>query len=428
MRYFILLLLVTIGAFWLGSYAFEHSVDVNIQWGDWGNIALTSTTILIGSVLAFLALYIVIAFLRTLFGLRKRIQTYRKTKLSRKANQELTQGLIHFTEGHWEQSEKTLMNTVDHSEAPLLNYLASARAAHIQGKIEQRDNYLKVATDLGEDAQTAVSVSQAEMQFSCGQLEQARATLINQLEATPKHEYANKLLAQVYFKQEDWKNLFALLPNLDKDDLQRDNLFQKYEDNAFAGVLHMFSHKKDLAELQSFWKKLPNEVKLKPRSIRLYSEALADVGDSSGGNKLLISSLNKKWDESLAERYGLIEHSALGSAIKQGEKWLLDHPRSPMLLLSLARLNRQYQLWGKSKTYYNTCLNLAPSAKIYLELAELLEEINEDENAQACYKLGLNYSIHQKGEVFNLKAHSKGQDATLAVVPDIDEDIANTSS
>ena len=428
MRYFILLLLVTIGGFWLGSYAFEHSVDVNIQWGDWGNIALTSTTILIGAVLGFIALYAVIALLRTLFGLRKRIQTYRKNKLSRKANQELTQGLIHFTEGHWEQSEKTLMNTVKHSQAPLLNYLASARAAHIQGKIEQRDNYLKVATDLGDAAQTAVSVSQAEMQFSCGQLEQARATLINQLETTPKHEYVNKLLAKVYFKQEDWKNLFALLPNLDKADLQRDNLFQKYEDSAFAGVLHHFSHKKDLLGLQDFWKKLPNEIKLKPRSVRLYSEALADAGDSKGSNKLLISTLNKKWDESLAERYGLIEHPSLGGAIKQGEKWLLEHPRSPMLLLSLARLNRQYQLWGKSKTYYNTCLNLAPNTKIYLELAELLEEINEDENAQACYKLGLNYSIHQKGEVFNLKAHSKGAVEILAVVPDIDEDIANTST
>ena len=428
MRYFIVLLFFTIGAFWLGSYAFEHSVDVRIQWGDWGNIELTSTTILIGLVLGFIVFYAAIALLRMLFGLRKRIQNYRETKLQKKANQELTQGLIHFTEGHWEQSEKTLMNTVEHSEAPLLNYLASARAAHMQGKIEQRDHYLKIATDLGDDAQTAVSVSQAEMQFSGGQLEQARATLINQLEITPKHAYANKLLAKVYYQQEDWNNLFKLLPNLDKEELQRDNLFQKYEKSALAGVLHGLAHKKDLTELHAFWKKLPKELKQKPDSVRLYCEALAEAGDSNGSNKLLISSLNKNWDESLAKRYGLIEHTALSSAIKQGEKWLADHPRSPMLLLSLARLNRQYQLWGKSKTYYNTCLNLAPSAKIYLELAELLEEINEDENAQACYKRGLNYSIHQKGEVFSLKGHSKDTDTPLTIVPDIDENIANTSS
>ncbi len=427
MRYFILLLFVTIGAFWLGSYAFEHSVEVNIQWGDWGNIALTSTTILIGTVLGFIALYAVIALLRTLFALPKRIQTYKKTKLLTKANQELTQGLIHFTEGHWVQSEKTLMNTVDHSEAPLLNYLAAARAAHIQGKTEQRDNYLKVATDLGEEAQTAVSVSQAEMQFSGGQLEQARATLINQLEVTPKHAYANKLLAKVYYKQEDWNNLFALLPKLDQKDLQRNGLYQKYEDNAFAGVLRSLSHKKDLSELQTLWKKTPAPIKEKPNSILLYCETLSNAGDDVASNKLLVSSLNKNWNEGLAERYGLLNHPTLGVAIKQGEKWLADQPRSPMLLLSLARLNRQYKLWGKSKTYYNTCLNLAPSAKIYLELAELLEELNEQENAQGCYKLGLNYSIHQKGRIFNLKSSAKGSNTGLSVVPEIDESIANTS-
>ena len=427
MRYFILLLCVIIGAFWLGSYAFEHSVDVNIQWGDWGNIALTSTTILIGALLGFIALYAVIALLLALFGLPKRIQTYKKNKLLTKANQELTQGLIHFTEGHWEQSEKTLMNTVNHSEAPLLNYLASARAAHIQGKTEQRDNYLKIATDLGEGAQTAVSVSQAEMQFSGGQLEQARATLINQLEVTPKHAYANKLLAKVYYQQEDWNNLFALLPSLDKEELQRNNLFQEYEDSAFAGVLHSLAHKKDPTELQALWKSIPTTIKEKPLSLLLYCEALADTGDDVASNKLLVTSLNKNWNEKLAERYGLLGHQALGAAIKQGEKWLIDHPRSPMLLLSLARLNRQYQLWGKSKTYYNTCLNLAPSAELYLELAELLDELDELENAQACYKLGLNYSIHQKGRIFNLKTSAKGADAVLSVVPDIDEGIANTS-
>ncbi|MEE9444399.1 MAG: heme biosynthesis HemY N-terminal domain-containing protein [Cocleimonas sp.] len=428
MRYFILLLIVTIGAFWLGSYAFEHSVDVNIKWGDWGNITLTSTTVLIGAVLGFLAIYVVIAILRAIFGLRKRIQNYKQAKLSSKASQELTQGLIHFTEGHWEQSEKILMNTVEHSEAPLLNYLAAARSAHIQGYTERRDAYLKTATDLGEEAQTAVSVSQAEMQFTCGQIEQARATLINQLEVTPKHPYANKLLAKVYYKQEDWNNLFALLPDLNKEDLQRNNLFEEYEESALVGVLHSLAHKKDLPQLQTLWKKLPADVKNKPQSLLLYCEALANAGDDNGSNKLLITSLNKNWDESLAKRYGLIEHSNLGSAIKQGEKWLVEHHRSPMLLLALARINRKYQLWGKSKSYYNTSLNLSPSTSVYLELAELLEELSEYENAQACYKLGLNYSIHKKGEIFNLKSSSKGIDPTLAVVPDIEEAIANTST
>ena len=129
-----------------------------------------------------------------------------------------------------------------------------------------------------------------------------------------------------------------------------------------------------------------------------------DAGDSELSNKLLLETLNKKSDERLFERYGLIEHKNLGNAIKDGEAWLIENSKSPMLLLALARLNRKHQLWGKSKSYYNASLNFSPSASVYLELAELLEELSEHENAEMCYKQGLEYSIYKKGQLLNLKA------------------------
>jgi len=120
-----------------------------------------------------------------------------------------------FTEGNWEESEKLLVNNVNASETPLLNYLAASRSAHMQEAYDRRDSYLKVASEQGEEAQIAVAVSQAEMQFTSDQLEQSRATLIRLLEVSPKHPYALKLLAKVYYQQEDWNNLFTLLPDLD---------------------------------------------------------------------------------------------------------------------------------------------------------------------------------------------------------------------
>ena len=422
MRYLLLLLAVTIGAFWLGSYAFEHSVDVNVKWGDWGNITLTSTTALIGIVVGLIALYVLITLLKTLFGLRKRIRNYRSAKLSETAKKELTSGLIHFTEGHWEQSEKMLLNNVTHSETPLLNYLAASRSAHMQEAFDRRDAYLKTASEQGEEAHIAVSVSQADMQFTSGQSEQARATLIHLLEVAPNHPYAIKLLAKVYYKQEDWSNLFSLLPELNKQSLIKESDREKFESTALTGIFHMLAGKKESSQLQALWKKLPANIRDKPNAILLYCNALSKAGDKATSDKLLTATLNKNWDESLVERYGLIEHSNLGSAIKQGEKWLLEHEKSPMLLLALARLNRQYQLWGKSKVYYNSSLNFSPSAPVYLELAELLEELDETENAETCYKLGLKYSINKQGEILNLKS-TRNADPSLAIVPDIDEEM-----
>jgi len=424
MRYLIFFILI-VAAFWLGIYAVQHSSDVtiNYQWNENPmSVSLTSTTLLITSILGVIGLYILFSLSKFLFGLRKRLRLRKQAKLAAKANQELTKGLVHFTEGNWGQSERILLNNVAYSETPLLNYLAAARAAHMQEAYDRRDSYLKIASEQGEDAQMAVSVSQAEMQFSSDQLEQSRATLIHLLEVSPKHPYALKLLAKVYYKQEDWSNLFSLLPDLEKLSLIKATDQKKYQNTALTGIFRTLSHKKDIANLQLLWKKLPQALRDNPEAVLLYCQALSDAGDESSSNKILISQINKNWDERLIERYGIIEHASLGNAIKQAEKWLVGNEKSPMLLLALARLHREYQLWGKSKAYYNSSLNFSPSAPVYLELAEMLEKLGEEENAQTCYKLGLKYSIKKQGEILNLKS-LRALEKPLKVIPKAEEDI-----
>ena len=419
MRY-ILIFLAIVAAFWLGIYAVEHSSDIVIkyQWNENPmSISLTSTTLLIAGLLGLIGLYIFFSLIKFFFGLHKRLRNRKIAKLSSKASQDLTNGLVQFSEGHWLQAEKILLSNVKYSETPSLNYLVAARSAHMQEAFERRDAYLKTASEQGgADVQTAVSVSQAEMQFAGDQLEQARATLVHLLETAPKHPYAIKLLARVYYKQEDWKNLFSLLPDLDKQGLIKPEDREQYEATALKGIFLTLAQNSDKQQLQVLWKRLPADIKEKPQAVLLYCRALSDAGDSNTSDKLLIASINKNWDEQLIERYGKIEHQVLGTAIKTGEKWLLEHEKSPMLLLTLARLHRQYQLWGKSKSYYNASLNFSPSAEVYLEFAELLEELGESENAQICYKQGLNYNIHNKGKILNLKS-LRSVDPSLTLVP-----------
>ncbi|MEH6455387.1 MAG: heme biosynthesis HemY N-terminal domain-containing protein [Cocleimonas sp.] len=405
MRYLLLFLFI-VAAFWIGISAVQHSSDItiNYQWNDNPmSVSLTSTTLLIVGILGALGLYIFFTVLKFIFGLKKRLRNRRQAKLSLKAKHELTRGLVQFTEGRWEESEHTLLNNVVYSETPLLNYLAASRSAHMQEAYDRRDSYLKTASEQGDDAQVAVAVSQSEMQFSSNQLEQSRATLIRLLEASPKHPYALKLLAKVYYQQEDWNNLFTLLPDLDNLSLIKDKDNRKYQKTALTGIFHSLARKKDSKSLYALWKKLPVNLHENSEFLLLYCEALSEAGDSEQSNKLLIENINKKPDEKLFERYGLIDHQNLGDAIKDAEQWLINANKSPMLLLALARLNRNYQLWGKSKSFYNASLNFSPSSAVYLEFSELLEELSEHENAQQCHKQGLKYSIHKKGEILTLK-------------------------
>jgi HemY protein len=402
--YVLFLLTLIIAMFWLASFILRHAEMVTITWGTWGSYSVESTNLLIAFIALFIALYVIIWFFKSLFNMKKNIRSYRSTRLSNKAGQELTQGLMQFTSGNWAEAEALLLRHIEYAKTPLLNYLAAARAAHMQQSYEHRDQYLKKAAEKGKNARIAVAVSQAEMQFSSQQTEQARATLVHLLELSPAHPYATKLLANVYYKQEDWQHLFDLLPELKRQNLLKEAVKKKYERDALNGLFESTALKKQPERLDLLWKQLPTKIKEKPSAALNYIDALIVVDNAKQAEKILLNTLNKHWDVSLVERFGQIEHVSLNKAIQHAEKWAQKHDNSPELLICLARLYRTNKLWGKACYFYESGLNLAPDTKGYLEFAELLTDLDDTENAALCYQQGLKYCATQKGEVLYLKS------------------------
>ena len=62
-----------------------------------------------------------------------------------RAGQKLTRGMIEVAEGNFARGENLLARAAGTSDAPLLNYLQAARAAHLQGNDQRRDEWLKLA-------------------------------------------------------------------------------------------------------------------------------------------------------------------------------------------------------------------------------------------------------------------------------------------
>ena len=55
---------------------------------------------------------------------------------------------------------------------------------------------------------------------------------------------------------------------------------------------------------------------------------------------------------------------------------------------------------------------MSPNLTGYLEFAEFLEDTGEKENAELCYKMGLNYSIHKKGRPLILTIRKESHPTT----------------
>ncbi|MCK5902118.1 MAG: heme biosynthesis protein HemY [Cocleimonas sp.] len=418
MIYVVLLVVVVMVIFLLTRFILSHSETVVITWGSWGNIEINSTDLFIIFLIAFIALYLALWALKSLLFLPRNFKKYRKTRLSIKAEQEFIQGLIQFGGAYWNESETLLLKNIAQAKTPFLNYLVVARAAHMQGHYEDRDHYLKQAAKTSDKARITVAVSQAEMQLASKQLEQARATLVHLLALSPNHSYANKLLAKVYFNQEDWKNLFALLPHLKKKQLLSETSQQYFETFALKGIFQVAALKDDAVALDHIWKTLAPEIKNTPQAILNYCDALIATKYEKKAEKILFKALNKQWDVTLVERFGEIAQLNLKKSIQSAEKWLEESESNPEILLCLARLYRANKRWAKSSGFYEKSLNMSPNTTAYLEFAELLTQLHDDKSAADCYQKGLKYCVHQRVDTLHLKLKPAADPSKMMIAED----------
>ena len=72
--------------------------------------------------------------------------------------------------------------------------------------------------------------------------------------------------------------------------------------------------------------------------------------------------------------------------LKIAEGWLKPHSDSVNLFICLGRLSLANRLWGKAKDYLTRANALQETAEAYQLLGRLHEQLQQHEQAFACYK------------------------------------------
>lgn len=347
-------------------------------------------------VAAFILLYLLLRFLSHLVrGPRawRRGLGRRRVERSRRA---LVRGLIEMSEGRWERAEKLLLRQASDSDTSLLNYLAAARAAQQNGAYERRDRYLKQAIEANPEADVAVSLTQAELQLAHHQNEYALATLTRLRGLAPQHLYVLRLLARLYAEMEDWQQLAEVLPELRRHRIFEPDRLAKLERAAAIGCLAQAETTS--AAQTTVWDSLPKRVREDALVLHVHARRLIEGDARSLAERRLRHHLERDWDERLARDYGLTVHEDPTRQLDYGEKWLKDHGRSPMLLLSLGRLAKRARLWGKARVYLESSINNGATAETYHELGSLLDEVGEIGPAREHYRSGLALAVRGESE------------------------------
>jgi len=388
MKLLLLSLLALLLAVAIGSIAGSDTGYVIMTISGW-KIQTSATLFVIALFLGFITCYISVRSLVRFWQMPKHLKIWRQHRHQRRAEKYLTQGLINMTEGRWKQAERDFCKAAPYSRVPYVNYLCAARAAQELRAVDRRDDYLRLAYHNNPDASLAVGLTQAELQLSQQQTEQALATLKHLENKQPGQNQVKQLLLDTYTDLNDWQSVLNLIPSIEKTSLYPREQIQAKQFDAYAGLLKEAGHLNDKQKLNTIWLNIPRKLKQHFYLIEAYVTERLKFEDTTDCEVLLKGALKRQWDHMLVRLYGLV--IAIDPVKQQvtAESWLHNHSRDPVLLLTLGRLCMRNQLWGKARDYIQESIEVQANPEAYYEFARLHEHEGNREDASVCYEKGL---------------------------------------
>jgi HemY protein len=368
-----------------------------------GSLAL----LVLACLMLFLLLYLSLRIFFRLWHSPERVADWRHKRRLQRAHRALTRGLVELAEGRWKVAERHLTRHAEQSETPLINYLAAARAAQLQGEHARRDDYLHLAHESMPSADVAVGLTQAELQLAHQQYEQALATLMHVRSLSPKHNYVLKLLKKLYENLGEWRKLEEILPDLRRRKVIGEKELQLLEAKVYSERLTQESG--NLESLVHYWQTLPKELRQDHAMLLDYSRSMLAVGGGPRVEPLIASALSRQWDSQLVVTYGQIELNEPSHQLAVAEAWLKQHPEDAVLLTTLAQLSLKNKLWGKARSYLEASIAITPSPESYQQLGLLLESMGEPDKALDCFRSGLGLAAGTPEPTLPAIAHRPAQ-------------------
>ena len=378
----------------IALFALENPGYILIAVGKW-TLESTLAFAVVVLLAAFITSYYTIRFISRMRRVPGGLRFWQQRRRERKAMLSLTRGLIDLAEGHWEAAEKRVTRYVKEGHAPLLNYLAAARAAQGLGADQRRDHYLKLAHESHDGADIAVGLTQAELQLQHNQLEQALATLTHLQQLAPKHSQVLKVLAALYQQLGDWERLLELMPMLTRRKIFSSEELDKLNHQAYLSLLNSFvrqeKQKKEdnIQALSSTWLRIPKHYQHDKEILLAYVQRMLEFRGNHQVEPLIRYALKHRRDEQLIKLYGLVEGTDISKQLSVAEGLLAGHEGDAVALLTAGRLSLRNKLWGKARSYLEASVNAKATAEAYNELGHLLEQLGEQELASSCYEKGL---------------------------------------
>lgn len=375
----------------LGIMIHQDTGSVVIHWHQWQ----IESSVWLWVFLIFFLIFLVYIWLKFWYAAKRIPERLRYWKASRRLSQSQKQserGFCALAEGNWREAEKYLVKGVMQGAPPLMNYMGAARAAYEMGDVEQSEVYFAQASQSSLEADKAVMMTKVQMYIKHGCYDQAFLILEHLHERFPKHKGIVAMLAKWYEHQEDYLALAPLLPSVKKMGVFEKKHLAALEDKTMASQMMALTSSSSIDELYRFWDNLPNAKKEDESYVCLYLEGLEKLG-SYDQMRLVVKKHVKK-----SKSFHLLTYfkPSAGNLLQEQIHWLngllKKHEGNYDILQCLVNHYIVNHTWGLAKDALSQLINISPSAKRWIQFADIHDALGDKDQALACYQRACHFN------------------------------------
>jgi HemY protein len=341
-------------------------------------MSLTTLVLFIGALIA--GLFLLEIVVKRILSVSNFTRGWFSARHLRKARYNTFKGMIKLHEGEWKEAERLITKGGRHNDFPLLNYLAAAEAAQGRQHIEQRDAYLKLASEQ-PGSHLAVALTSAKLQMREEQYEFALATLQSVNVDYPHNPVLLDLLKDCYLALNEWQALKNIIHPLTKGNLITEQQALELEEKVECGILALIATNKGTTGLLDHWQSLPKKLKKHIPILVCLIRQLHNRKADSEAYILLRDNLKKRNDDRLIELLPTLNLPDYHPATVLLEDLARYDIRNPIIQSTLAQLYMRTQKWQPAREHFEAALAIREDMSDYAYLARVLDKQNRKQAA-----------------------------------------------
>jgi len=341
---------------------------------------------ILASITGFFVIYLLARVVSHTVALPRAVAEFRRQRQQGKSSLALRDAWRLLQEGRYGHAMRAAEKAKPDSATSGMLALAGWRAAHALRDAERSVQWgQRVREHDSAGLQAARLMTEAEFALEDRRFEDARDALQQLAARQGRHIAALRLSMRAEQGLGNWREVARLVRQLEKHQALTAEQAAPIRSRAVREALRGL--REDPAGLMRYWRELDDGDRAEPSLALETARALAAAGDFREAQRVIEDVLDEHRDAALVLAYGECDQAGdvLGR-IAQAEKWLDRTPRDGALLLTLGRLCRQQQLWGKARSYLEASLAIAPTRAAHVELAQLLDQLEESALAARHYR------------------------------------------